>query len=75
LAAGLIHNWDEMATKFLKNFFPAHETKKLGRKSRTSNKKMETFSSRHGSTLMGYFSNAHITMYLKTIRYNPSIKV
>jgi hypothetical protein len=29
LAAGSIHNWDEMATKLLKKFFPAHKTKKF----------------------------------------------
>jgi hypothetical protein len=29
LAAGSIHTWDEMTTKFLKKFFPAHKTRQL----------------------------------------------
>ena len=31
LAMGSIHNWEEMATKFLKKFFPAHKTRRLRR--------------------------------------------
>jgi hypothetical protein len=31
LAAGSIHTWDEMTTKFLKKFFPAHKTRQLRR--------------------------------------------
>ena len=30
-AAGSIHTWDEMTTKFLKKFFPAHKTRQLRR--------------------------------------------
>jgi hypothetical protein len=36
---------------------------------------METFSSRRGSTLMSYFSDTLITIYLKTIRYWHSMRV
>jgi hypothetical protein len=31
LAPGSIHTWDEMTTKFLKKFFPAHKTRQLRR--------------------------------------------
>ena len=31
MAAGFIHTWDEMATKFLKKFFPAQKTRQLRR--------------------------------------------
>jgi hypothetical protein len=31
LAAGSIYTWDEMTTKFLKKFFPAHKTRQLRR--------------------------------------------
>ena len=31
LATGSIHTWDEMATKFLKKFFPSHKTRQLKR--------------------------------------------
>jgi hypothetical protein len=30
--AGSIHTWDEMTTKFLKKFFPAHKTRQFRRK-------------------------------------------
>jgi hypothetical protein len=35
LAAGSIHNWDELATKFLKKFFPAQQTRQLRREIQT----------------------------------------
>lgn len=36
---------------------------------------METYSSRHGSTSISYFSNTHIITYLKTIKYKLFRKV
>jgi hypothetical protein len=66
---------NSLATKLLKKFFPAQRTRQLRRKFRPSNKKMETYSLRHGSTSISYFSNAHIITYLKTTRYKLFRKV
>jgi hypothetical protein len=35
LAAGSIYNWEELTTKFLKNFFPAQRTRQLRREIQT----------------------------------------
>jgi hypothetical protein len=40
-AAGSIHTWDEMTTKFLKKFFPAHKTRQLRREILTFQQKDE----------------------------------
>jgi hypothetical protein len=39
LAAGSIHNWEELATKFLKKFFPAQRTRQLRREIQTFQQK------------------------------------
>jgi hypothetical protein len=39
LAAGSIHNWEELATKFLKKFFPAQRTGQLRREIQTFQQK------------------------------------
>jgi hypothetical protein len=39
LAAGSIHNWEELTTKFLKNFFPAQRTRQLRREIQTFQQK------------------------------------
>jgi hypothetical protein len=39
LAAGSIQNWDELATKFLKKFFPAQRTRQLRREIQTFQQK------------------------------------
>jgi hypothetical protein len=41
LAAGSIHNWEELATKFLKRFFPAQKTRQLRREIQTFQQKDE----------------------------------
>jgi hypothetical protein len=38
-ATGSIHNWEELATKFLKNFFPAQRTRQLRREIQTFEQK------------------------------------
>jgi hypothetical protein len=39
LAAGSIHNWEELATKFLKKFFPAQRARQLRREIQTFQQK------------------------------------
>jgi hypothetical protein len=39
LVAGSIHNWEELATKFLKKFFPVQRTRKLRREIQTFQQK------------------------------------
>jgi hypothetical protein len=39
LAAGSIHNWEELTTKFLKKFFPAQRTRQLKREIQTFQQK------------------------------------
>jgi len=39
LAAGSIHNWEELTTKFLKKFFPAQRTRQLRREIQTFQQK------------------------------------
>jgi len=39
LAAGSIHNWEELTTKFLKRFFPAQRTRQLRREIQTFQQK------------------------------------
>jgi hypothetical protein len=75
LAAGSINNWEELATKFLKKFFPAQRTRQLRREIQTFQQKDGDLSSRHGSTSMSYLSNVHITTYPKKIRYKHFMKV
>jgi hypothetical protein len=55
LAAGSIHNWEELTTKFLKRFFLAQRTRQLRREIQTFQQKDGDLFLRHGNTSRSYF--------------------
>jgi hypothetical protein len=64
-----------VSNKVSQKVLPIPKDKAIEEGSTPSNKKTKTYSLRHGSTLMDYFSNALATTYRKTIWYKHSVRV
>jgi hypothetical protein len=64
LVAGSIHNWEELATKFLKKFFPVQRTRQLRRD-------IQTFQQKDGDLFFEAWENFK-ELFLKCPHHNLS---